>query len=137
MPIWRLEPRDLNDPKWEASSHRGPAIVRASCEAGAREIAEKAFGVKTRFAPGKGTHAPPWRRPEFVDAQIIDNAVYTEEGLDEILEPSFARDLSHHERRRTRAPLSGAARSIQMNPHKLKHDISFASLGQEAALEVV
>jgi hypothetical protein len=104
MPIWRLEPCDLNDPNWEASSHRGPVLVRASSEGSAREAAEKAFGVKTRFVPGKGTHVPPWRRPEFVDAQIIDNALYTEEGPDEILEPSLARDLSHHERRRTRAP---------------------------------
>ena len=103
MPIWRLEPRNLDDPNWEASSHRGPVLVRASSEASARETAEKAFGVKTRFVPGKGTHVPPWRRPQLVDAEIIENAVYTDEGPDEILEPSFARDLSDHERRRTRA----------------------------------
>jgi hypothetical protein len=112
MPIWRLEPRDLTDPNWAASSHRETAIVRASSEAGARETAEKAFGVKTRFVPGKGTHVPPWRRSELVDAKIIENTVYTEEGPDEILEPSFARDLSHQERRRTRAP----ARRGKVNP---------------------
>jgi type II secretory pathway component HofQ len=106
MPIWRLEPCDLNDPNWEASTHRGTAIVRAPSEAAARETAEKAFGVKTRFAPGKGLHLAPWLRPQLVDAKIIENTIYAEEGPDEVLEPSFLRDLPHRERRRTKAPAS-------------------------------
>ena len=99
MPIWRLEPCDLDDPNWEASSHRGSAIVRAPSEAAARETAEKAFGLKTRFAPRKGLHVAPWLRPEFVRAQVIDHEVYSEDGPDEVLEPSFEKDLPRHERR--------------------------------------
>jgi hypothetical protein len=89
MPIWLLEPHDLNDPNWEASSHHGPVIVRAPSEAAARQIAEEAFGVKTRFAPGKGQHLPPWQRAELVGAKIIEDTIYSEEGPDEVLEPSF------------------------------------------------
>ena len=49
MAIWRLTPVDLDDPSWEASSHRGYAIIRAENEDAAREIAQQAFGVKTGF----------------------------------------------------------------------------------------
>jgi hypothetical protein len=89
MPVWRLIPIDLDDPNWEASSHRGLVIVRAPSEASAREAAEAAFGVPTRFRPGKGLRVPPWKRSELVKAEIIDNPVYPVEGPTEILEPFF------------------------------------------------
>jgi len=104
MPIWRLEPCDLQDPNWEASSHRGPVVVRAPSEDTAREAAEKAFGVKTRFATGRGGHAPPWRRPQLVHARIIESAIYAADGPVEVLEPSFQQDLPRHERQETEPP---------------------------------
>lgn len=104
MPIWRLEPCDPQDSSWEASSHRGPVVVRAPSETIARETAERAFGVKTRFASGKGMHVPPWRRPQLVHARIIESEIYPAEGPVEVLEPSFQQDLSRHEREETKAP---------------------------------
>ena len=89
MPVWRLIPVDLDDPNWEASSHRGFAVVRAPSEASARETAESAFGVPTRFSPGKGMRQPPWKRSELVRAEIIDSPLYPAEGPTEVLEPSF------------------------------------------------
>ena len=89
MPIWKLTPIDLDDPNWEASSHRGLVIVRAPNEASAREAAEEAFGVPTRFPPGKGMRVPPWMRSELVRAEIIDSPIYSAEGPTEVLEPSF------------------------------------------------
>jgi hypothetical protein len=89
MPIWRLTPIDLEDPNWEASSHRGLVVVRAPSEASAREAAEGAFGVPTRFPPGKGMRIPPWMRSELVHAEIIDSPIYSAEGTTEVLEPSF------------------------------------------------
>ncbi len=89
MPVWRLIPIDLEDPNWEASSHRGLVIVRAPSEASARETTEKAFGVPTRFRPGKGMRVPPWTRAELVRAEIIDKPVYPTEGPTEIFEPFF------------------------------------------------
>jgi hypothetical protein len=89
MPIWRLTPIDLRDPNWEASSHRGLVVVRAPSEGSAREAAEEAFGVPTRFPPGKGMRVPPWTRPELVHAEIIDSPLYAAEGPTEVLEPSF------------------------------------------------
>jgi hypothetical protein len=89
MLIWRLTPIDLEDPNWEASSHRGLIIVRAPNEASARKAAEEAFGVQTRFPAGKGMRVPPWTRSELVHAEIIDSPIYSAEGTTEVLEPSF------------------------------------------------
>jgi hypothetical protein len=89
MPVWRLIPIDLDDPNWEASSHRGVVVVRAPSEASAREAAEAAFGARTRFAPGKGMRRPPWMRSELVRAEIIDTPLYPADGPTEVLDPSF------------------------------------------------
>lgn len=93
MPIWRLCPVDISNPNWEASAHRAPAIVRAVDEREARNLAQEAFGVKTRFAPGSGIIAPPWERPEFVAAEIVPDSPYEPEGPPGVLQPSLARDL--------------------------------------------
>lgn len=89
MPVWRLTPLDLVDPCWEASSHRAMAIVRAPTETLAREEAQKAFGVKTGFAPGGGMKAPPWKRVSLVKAERITDPRYEPEGPAEVLEPSI------------------------------------------------
>ncbi len=94
MPVWRLVPVDLSDASWEASSHRGPAVVRAADETSARDAAEVAFGVSTRFPPGEGVKAPPWKRPNLVRVEMIDDPRYPAEGPGEVLEPSFAGDLA-------------------------------------------
>ena len=89
MPLWKLTPLDLRDPNWEASSHRGIAIVRARDEADARATAAQAFDVKTRFAPAKGQRVPPWNRSELVNIELIDDKRYDAEGPPAVLEPSF------------------------------------------------
>lgn len=93
MPVWRLSPVDLSDPCWEASSHRGPAVVRAPGEDLARDTAEKAFAAKSRFVPGQGLRVPPWKRPELVRCELIDHPFHAAEGPTEVLEPSFDQDL--------------------------------------------
>ena len=87
MPLWELVPVDPSDPNWEASSYRGRVVVRALDEQRARDEAEKAFGVKTRFKPGAGVKAPPWKRPALVKAEIIRDERYEEKGPAEILFP--------------------------------------------------
>jgi hypothetical protein len=89
MPVWKLQPLDPSDPNWEASSHRAPVVVRAPDEEAAREAAQQAFGVKTRFSPGAGVIAPPWTRPSLVAAERVRDPRYDEDGPTEVLEPSF------------------------------------------------
>ena len=89
MALRKLTPIDLKDPNWLASSHRGRILARAPTEAAAREVAERAFGVKTRFAPGAGVTVPPWTRASLVRAERIDDKRYDPEGPMEVLDPSF------------------------------------------------
>ena len=89
MPLWKLQPLDFSDPSWEASPHRGLVIVRAPDEEEARDVAQRAFGVKTRFSPGEGVKAPPWKRAALVAAERVPDERYEEDGPTEILEPSF------------------------------------------------
>jgi hypothetical protein len=89
MPIWKLIPLDLTDPDWEASSHRGLAIVRATDEEAARDAAQDAFGVKTGFKPGAGIKAPPWKRANLVRAERTKDPRYDPAGPTEVLVPSF------------------------------------------------
>lgn len=93
MTLWKLTPVDLADSNWAASSHRDVVIVRAPNEDLARDEAEKAFGVKTRFTSGGGVKAPPWKRSDLVTAKIIAGDIYQAEGPPEVLEPSFEADL--------------------------------------------
>ncbi len=89
MPLWQLSPVEPAEPCWEASSYRGRVLVRARDEAQARDVAEKAFGVKTRFNPGRGVLAPPWTRPNQVKAEIVVDARYEPDGPAEVLYPKL------------------------------------------------
>jgi hypothetical protein len=91
MPIWRLSPVNLADPNWEASSHRAAALVRAPSEEAAREVAQGAFGVKTRFNL-TGAVITPWKRPEMVRAERIRDDRFAPDGPAEVLSPSFETD---------------------------------------------
>ena len=93
MPLWKLTPVDDTDPGWEASSHCGPVMVRAPDEDAARAEAQKSFGIKTAFPPGRAIVAPPWQRSQLVRAEIVKDARYNEEGPAEVLSPSFETDL--------------------------------------------
>jgi hypothetical protein len=68
-------------------------IVRAPDENAAREVAEAAFGVKTRFRPGAGILAPPWKRPELVAVERITDERFEPDGPSVVLSPSFESDL--------------------------------------------
>ncbi len=89
MTLWKLTPIDLLDPNWDASSHRGPAIVRAPDEAAARAAAAEAFDVATRFPPGAGVRVPPWTRASLVKAEEITDRRYDLQGPVQILDPAF------------------------------------------------
>jgi hypothetical protein len=89
MAIWHLSPVNLDDPSWEASSHRGAAVIRAENENEAREIAQEAFGVKTGFRPRRRIIAPPWKSTELVHAEHVSDPRFEEEGPAELLSPSF------------------------------------------------
>jgi hypothetical protein len=89
MAIFSLIPVNLDDPDWEASSHRGRVTVRAANEQQARAIAAEAFDVKTGFRPGQGMRFPPWTRAAMVRVERIDDPRFEPEGPAEVMEPTF------------------------------------------------
>jgi hypothetical protein len=91
--IWRLTPTAPDDPSWQASSHRGAVVVRAPDEERAREEAQKAFGVQTRFPPGTAFSLAPWTRSALVRAEILEQSRHDPDGPIAVLEPSFDTDL--------------------------------------------
>jgi hypothetical protein len=98
MRIWRLTPLLTDDPMWLGSSHRAPVLVRAPDEDSARALAEKQFGVATRFPPGTSMSAAPWTRKDLVRAEIVEQTRHEADGPLELLEPSFETDLPRHPR---------------------------------------
>ena len=88
MPIWSLIPVDLDDPDWEASSHRGQVIVRAANERQARTVAAEAFDVKTGFRPEQGM-LPARTCAAVVRAECVDDPRFEPEGPAGVLEPTF------------------------------------------------
>lgn len=106
MPIWRLSPINLSDPNWEASSHRGAAVVRAASEEAARDMAQNAFGVKTRFQH-TGAAVTPWKRAELVRAEPIQDDRFDPKGPAGVLLPSFDADQACGDGRSKPAALHG------------------------------
>ena len=90
MPIWKLSPIDLTDPSWEASTHKGAAIVRAPDEHTARAAASIAFALATLVVHGRRTIIPPWRYAGLVSAERVAGIRWPEEGKIEILDPPDA-----------------------------------------------
>jgi osmotically-inducible protein OsmY len=137
MPIWQLSPVNLSDPSWEASSHRGAAIVRAPDEKSAREVAQSAFGVATRFRHHPRL-VPPWMRAELVYASHIEDERFDADGPSGVLVPSFEADLAAHPKtpvpvaHETRAPEPSGKRATR-NTLKLLAEVR-ATLRSEPSL---
>lgn len=87
MPIWKLTPRDLAHPSWQASTHKDVAIVRASSERDAREIAVAAFWIAVEGVPVAGKIYPPWRHEDLVDCEQVLDSEFSEDGDAAVLVP--------------------------------------------------
>jgi hypothetical protein len=94
MFIWKLTPVAIDDPLWLASSHRAPVVVRAPDEESARAAAQQQFGVAARFPAGTGIVGAPWKRPNLVRAEILEESRHPIDGPLAVLEPAFETDLS-------------------------------------------
>lgn len=90
MAIWKLEPINLNNRTWEASTYRGEVIVRADSETKAREIAYSAFVIATGKRRGEMISINPWKHPAEVSAVTIKDKKYEGNGKEEILGPPDA-----------------------------------------------
>jgi hypothetical protein len=95
MPIWKLEPVNLDDHHWRASIYAGPVIVRAPDEAKARGVASAAFGIAAEMLPGAEVPLLPWVYSWLVTCVRLEKSDYDEEGPDTILGPEKALSKAH------------------------------------------
>ena len=88
MQLWKLTPLDLSAPNWEASTHKGPVIVRAPNEVAARKEANNKFGHAASKQPiGDPVRHPPWDHDSLVSAETINDERFEVEGPTEVLDP--------------------------------------------------
>ena len=63
LKIYKLEPYEdkLDSLHWEASTYKGPVVIRAATEERARMIATQVFGIAVEVkAQGQETAVNPW-----------------------------------------------------------------------------
>ena len=95
MPIWRLEPINLEDFPWGASTYTGSVIVRAADEDKARDLAASEYRIGVINPPLTEIPKPPWLYPWLTVCTRIEDSVYEEDGPDTILGPEEASSRSH------------------------------------------
>ena len=87
MRLWHLIPVDLQAAAWQATTYKGPVVVRAASEQQARELACADFSAAS--LPVATTIDPPWTQPGVVRAEsVADDLRYSATGGPEILELS-------------------------------------------------
>ena len=91
MQLWKLEPINLANGNWAASTYKNEVIVRAEDVSKARDLAAKAYGTTPRPGPGETTVINPWDNPGLVRTmQVQETDDYTEDGDQEIVYPPEA-----------------------------------------------
>ncbi len=96
MPLWRLEPLDLSNRHWNASTYKGAVIIRAADSDAAQLLAARAFGKATQKDFGDTVIIVPWDQPDFVGiTKVKGTDEYVEEGPSSIVHPAEALELAH------------------------------------------
>ena len=83
MQIYQLRPTVTDAREWNASTFKGPVLVRAESEADARKLAGARYGITSR----SGGSASPWTRGDLVQAAVMAQPRYPAQGRSMILEP--------------------------------------------------
>ncbi len=87
MPIWKLEPTNIESTDWQGSYYKGPVVVRAKNDNVARDLASEKFGIAVSIELGQNTPERPWVQEELVKCKQLRNLEYEEAGPEEILSP--------------------------------------------------
>lgn len=95
MAIWKLKPVDPSEHHWRASTYCGPLFAEAPDEAGARNLAARAFGIAAEKLPGAEVPLLPWHYDWLVTCEHAVESDFDEEGPDSILGPEEALARAH------------------------------------------
>ena len=94
MPIFRLMPRRLEDPAWQASTYTGVVLVRAADSPLACLLAMGRFSraVAVQYRPLTLWH--PWLQERLVTCTRVEEAGYDEDGPEAVLWPAMPGECS-------------------------------------------
>ena len=87
MPIWKLEPKNLTQRDWNASTYKNTVIVRAQDEKEARNLATQAFGIAVERQAGEPIPIIPWGQDWLVNCSRLEDSKYDEDGPATIIFP--------------------------------------------------
>ena len=95
MPIWKLDPINIDDEHWTASRYVGSLFVRAADDDGARELAAMAYRIGEGKLPSDTVPKMPWLYAWLANCTRVENSDYDEDGPDAILGPEEALSRAH------------------------------------------
>ena len=76
MPVYRLMPIEMDNVKWNRSTHRGSCLVNADSEGEARGLAAGIYGVAaaaTERQPDGSLPTSPWNDPTLVSCDDVSS----------------------------------------------------------------
>lgn len=95
LPIWELKPIALANHNWSSSRWKERALIRASNEQRAREIADRAFAIAAEKLPGSTTPLSPWIYGDLVEVRSVELEGWSQDGEEAIIEPMGYDDDQH------------------------------------------
>ncbi len=88
MKIFKLEPKNLDSHRWNASVYDGIVTARAEDEKKAREKAAFKFSIADEVkSKAQSTPISPWLLGDHVDCKELNDSKYSIDGDEEILDP--------------------------------------------------
>lgn len=87
MPIFSLKPIDNEYSGWRYSTYKGEAIVRATCEKDARNLANLHFSIMASVRLGADGATGPWTQKSIVSCETLEEASLQSDGVSEIISP--------------------------------------------------
>lgn len=67
MPMFKLSPKQLDHPNWDASTSKSPETIEADNEDKARKKLSKMHSIATCQPKGENVRESPWLDPALVD----------------------------------------------------------------------
>lgn len=87
MMIWKLTPTDVESDHWNGVTYKGEVIVRAEDQEQARHLAHSSFVIARDARLSPDSPLPPWRLPELVTCETIDDWEGETDGKVQVLYP--------------------------------------------------
>jgi len=87
MQLWKLSVVQPDSDDWRFSTYKGSAIIRASDELSARDLATNIFGIACKSIVGQPSPNIPWGQESLVSCEPFESNEYDIDGPEAVLYP--------------------------------------------------